>query len=665
MSQLAWKLNRLRAMGGAEIAHRVADVVRQQLQARGYGLATRPPAPQLERCAPAWLGLDALPADPSPYLAAAERILAGRFDVFALHAAALGFPPPWNRDPKTGTTAPLQFGKTLNYRDEAVVGDIKCLWEPNRHLALSDLAMAYRLSGDLRYAHGVRILLDDWLLQCPYPLGANWSSALELALRLVSWSYTWQLLGGSDSPLFQQDEGRAFQRRWLDSIYQHCHFVAGHFSRHSSANNHLFGELTGLHVAALTWPCWPDSARWLRQTSAELEAEALKQNGPDGVNREQAIYYQHSVADEMLLCVLAGRASGQPRSPAFLARLEKMLEFIAGLMNVAGELPMIGDADDALLAHWGRHPGWNPYRSLLASGAVLFGRADFKAKAGGFDDKSRWLLGAEGQQRYAALPPAAAADGPLAFAEGGYYVMGQALGTPQELQLVADAGPLGYLGIAAHGHADALALTLSVAGTAVLIDPGTYAYHTQKKWRDYFRGTSAHNTVRVDGQDQSESGGNFLWLRKAAARCDAWQIEGARQRWSASHDGYRRLADPVLHRRTIELPGAPGVIIVDDVLECAGSHAIEWFWHLAPECAAVVAEGAVRVRGPGFTLEIAMPGAAIVPQVVCGDEALPLGWIARRFDEKQAAPTIVWRETIQGTVRRRTEFRLTPEPARL
>ncbi|MGK5027846.1 alginate lyase family protein [Janthinobacterium sp. RB2R34] len=656
LANLSWKLNRLRAMGALEVAHRVRDAVQQRLQARGIGLAHVPPPASLGRFGQPWLGL---PADPAPHLAAAERILAGRFDVFALRDVELGFPPEWNRDPKTGIVAPLTFGKTLNYRDETMVGDIKCLWEPNRHLCIADLAMAYRLSGDMRHAQGVRTLLESWWQQCPYPLGANWSSALELALRLVSWSHAWQLLGGAGSVLFQGPDGQAFLQRWLASIYQHCHFIAGHFSRHSSANNHLFGELTGLHVAALTWPCWPDSAAWLAQTERELEQQAMLQNGPDGVNREQAIYYQHTVADEMLLCVLAGRANGRPRSAAFLQRLERMLEFIAAMMNVAGEVPMIGDADDAQLANWDKSPGANIYRSLLASGAALFGRADFSFKAGRFDDKSAWLMGPAGRQAFDALPVVTQTSLPRSFAEGGYFIMGARLDKPTEVRLIADAGALGYLGIAAHGHADALALSLSVAGQAVLVDPGTYAYHTQQQWRDYFRGTSAHNTLRIDGRDQSVSGGNFLWLRKARAQCLAWRDDEAGQFWSASHDGYMALPDPVLHRREVSVAPDAARIVVDDVLECKGTHEVELFWHVDPQCQVTLAGKVLQVRGKAFSLEMHLPdvpGATMA--LVRGSEQPVLGWISHRFDEKQAAPTFAWRARLGGGARLRTTLHL-------
>src|SRR5205823_12200468 len=137
--------------------------------------------------------------------------------------------------------------------------------------------------------------------------------------------------------------------------------------------------------------------------------------------------------------------------------------------------------------------------------------------AGRFDDKSRWLLGDQAAEQFDALPIAPAKPVRLAFREGGYYILGRDFGGPREVKALVDAGPLGYLSIAAHGHADALAVTLSVGGEECLVDPGTYSYWQERKWRDYFRGTSAHNTVRIDGLDQSVPGGRFMWLKKAAA----------------------------------------------------------------------------------------------------------------------------------------------------
>lgn len=675
-SGLRWKLNRLRTMGWAEIASRVHHAVQARLEARGIGLVRDVPTPS-DREGTRWIAFAPLaPEDATACLAAAEEILAGRFNVFALRGVALGFPPQWLRDPRTGTLSPLTFGKSLNYRDERIVGDIKYLWEPSRHLELVTLAQAWHLTGEAAYAQAARTLVESWLDDSPYPLGPHWTSSLEHAVRLVNWSVAWQILqaapqGGADAAgsVFAGDSGQTFRRRWLEAVYRHCHFIAGHFSRHSSANNHLLGEYMGLHVASLTWPCWPESARWQAVARSGFEREALLQNAADGVNREQGIWYHHEVADMMLLCGLAARAAGGDFGVPYWQRLEKMLGFVHAMMSAGGQVPMIGDSDDAVMVRFTTAADFDPYRSLLATGAVLFGRADFAAKARCFDGKSRWLLGAEGERSFDRLRAEAPAwrDGGAttgrAFEEGGYWILGDALDGPREVRLVADAGPLGYLSIAAHGHADALAFTLGMAGRELLIDPGTYAYHTQQRWRDYFKGTSAHNTLRVDGVDQSVSGGNFMWLHHARARCHRAVFGLLRDEWSGSHDGYRRLADPVTHTRDIVLDKVAGEIRVVDEVACAGAHEVELFWHFAEGCEVALVGDAVVGTHDGVSVAIRMPDDAWQPDLVWGREDPPLGWISRRFDEKVPTFTAVWRGRVAGTTKLVTLLTLAGRPA--
>ncbi|MGH8290952.1 MAG: alginate lyase family protein, partial [Steroidobacteraceae bacterium] len=627
----------------------------------GIGLA-HPPQP-VGLGGPPWVR--PLPRDFATrrYTEAADRILCGRFDVFALEDVNLGFPPRWNVDPKTGIEAPLEFGLDLDYRDAARVGDIKYLWEINRHLELVTLAQAWHLSADERYARGARALIDSWLEQCPYPRGANWCASLEHAIRLVNWSFAWHLLGSDDSRLFAGEEGRAFRSRWLESIYRHCHFIAGHFSRHSSANNHLLGEATGLFIAALTWPLWPESRRWENQARAELAREALLQNFEDGVNREQAIWYHHAVADMLTLAGLQARASGCDFDAGYWKALESMLDFLASIMDVKGGVPAIGDADQGVLVRLVpgcpglEHGEWRGvYRSLLATGAVLFDRPEFRLKSGGFDEKSRWLLGDAAARRFESLDVARAVL-PVrrSFPRGGYYVLGERFETPAEVRIIADAGPLGYLSIAAHAHADALAFTLTVAGEPFLIDPGTYAYHTDRTWRRYFRGTSAHNTVRVDGEDQSLFAGPFLWLRHGDATVEEFACSPALQVLNAHHDGYRRLADPLRHRREWRYEPSSATLTVCDELLCCGTHAVEIFWHFAPECRLACEGRQITAARDGTLLTLEAPEALTADLVsgrnpVRGTDA-PLGWASRGFDLKEAVTTAVFAGRIRGNTR--------------
>jgi Heparinase II/III-like protein/Heparinase II/III N-terminus len=640
-------------MSPSEVGFRVGRKIQGTVERAGIGLA-RPSVPA-GQCGKSWLTRLPHEFDIERYRRAADRILDGMFDVFALRGAQLGFPPRWNVDPRTGIEAPLVFGKDLNYRDPALVGDIKYLWEPNRHLELVTLAQAWHLTRAERYALGCRTLLDSWFNQCPYPRGVNWCVSLEHAVRLVNWSFAWFLLGGEAAVIFEGEAGQAFRQRWLESIYQHCHFIPRHWSRHSSANNHLLGEATGLFVGALTWPLWRESAEWTRQARAELEREALAQTFADGVNKEQAIWYHHAVADMMLVAGLVGRANDRDLGKEYWGRLEVMLEFIASVMDVGGNVPLIGDADEGVLVRFVPEDG-DVFRSLLATGAVLFERPALKAKSGVFDDKSRWLLGDAGAAAYEHIDASRAFPLKRAFPEGGYFILGEDFETPREVRLVADAGPLGYLAIAAHGHADALAFTLSVGGKAILVDPGTFSYSTQP-WRRYFRSTAAHNTVVVDDRDQSEYGGSFLWLEHANAVVETFRASGDEQTLTAHHDGYRRLSDPVRHRRTWRYSAGIANLAVTDELACSGAHSIAIYWHFAPECAVVVEGNSVVASRDGVRVTIGCRDGSqgtLQPEIVRAREEPPLGWFSKGFDVKEPAPTAVFAGKIQGNAILRT-----------
>jgi hypothetical protein len=656
LSGLAWKWNRLRCMTPAEVGHRVVRAAVTGIER--WGFTDRDvPAPDLSRRATPWIHAGSR-FDVNAYAAAAERIAAGRLDVFALEDQELGVPPRWNRDPKTGIEAPLAFGKQLDYRDPALVGDIKYLWEPNRHLQLVTLAQAFALTRDMRYAAALRAQLESWLEQCPYRMGPNWSSSLEAGLRLVNWALAWQLLGGVDAPVFVGRDGETFRARWLASVYQHAEFICGHLSLHSSANNHLIGELAGVFTAAVAWPHWERSRRWLDKSRTLLEREAVLQNAPDGVNREQAVSYQQFELDLLLLPFVAARANGIELSEEYRGRMQAMLEYLASIMDVRGNLPMFGDADDGYVVRLDPRREFCRYRSLLATGAVLFGRAEFKAKAGALDDKTRWLLGAESEPAFARLE-ACAARLPVrrAFPEGGYYILGCDFETPREMRLVADAGPLGYREIAAHGHADALSFTLSLGGVEMLVDPGTFAYHTEGEWRAYFRGTAAHNTLRVDGVDQSQPGGNFMWLRKARAACSLWRSSGEEDVFEGAHDGYRALTDPVTHRRRITLAKRARRIAIEDTLEMAGEHQIELFFHCQEGCEVREVAGGFDILRDGFVLRLRWPRSARGESSLLRGSLEPIaGWISHRFDRRAPCATLRWRARLAGPQLLRTEI---------
>jgi uncharacterized heparinase superfamily protein len=207
---------------------------------------------------------------------------------------------------------------------------------------------------------------------------------------------------------------------------------------------------------------------------------------------------------------------------------------------------------------------------------------------------------------------------------------------PDEVLCLVDAGPLGFLSTASHGHADALAFTLTVGGRPVVVDAGTYCYHSDPQWRDYFRGTAAHNTVLVDGLDQSVHAGMFLWTEHADARVLGWMPDERGGRVVGEHDGYRCLADPVTHRRALVLDG--GRLDVHDLLKGHAAHAVEWRLHLSPACAATLEGETCRVTWPSGSMVVRLD-AGLAWRLARGEASA--GWHSSRFNVREPTYTLL------------------------
>ena len=156
----------------------------------------------------------------------------------------------WHQDPQTKTRAPIQFGFDINHRDENLVGNIKNIWEKNRHHHLTILAIAFYLTKDEKYAKEVQLQLKSWIDQNPYLMGVNWTHPLEQGIRLISWVYISFFL--RISQYFDSLFGK--NGVLWNSIYEHQKFIIETYSRGSSANNHLIGEMAGLYISSFYWP---------------------------------------------------------------------------------------------------------------------------------------------------------------------------------------------------------------------------------------------------------------------------------------------------------------------------------------------------------------------------------------------------------------------------
>jgi len=630
-------------MSPAEVGGRLQDRLLQEVWGRRqYGAApdvdrrtaagTRP-----VRRLPADDGLAALPEGTRRrLLAAADQVLEGSATILGVTRHDL-VSPAWSLDPISGRSFPTdEPAFRIDYRDPGDPRNVKQVWELSRHHHLTLLATAWRLTGDDRYADRVASHLRSWWDANPVMYGVNWASGIELGIRLISWVWTRRLLEGwpGAAALFEENQVAA------DQVYWHQRFLATFRSRGSSANNHVIAEAAGQLVASCAFPWFPESAGW-RDTAGKLLADELAKNTfPTGLNREQASEYHGLVAELGLVAAIEADAAGSPLGPPTWRLLCSMVDALAAVVDCAGNPPRFGDGDDGralVLAD----PADNRWTSVLALGAAVFGPLDWWP-AVTTDAPALLLAGLLGRKVDGGARPSTR---PSHFADAGLTLLRSPAGDDRELWCRADSGPHGFLSIAAHGHADALSFELRESGVEILVDPGTYCYHDHPEWRRYFRSTAAHNTIELDGVDQSESGGPFMWVRTARTTLGDLSLDGPTQRWAAEHDGYDALADPARHHRAIALSPGDRTLEVIDRVRSAGPHRLRLAFHLGPTVDVdLVGNGAtLRWKRPDGTegTAVATLPEALAWRVVRGATDPIEGWYSPGFGHKLPATTLV------------------------
>jgi hypothetical protein len=434
-----------------------------------------------------------------------------------------------------------------------------------------------------------------------------------------------------------------------------CHVweIARKYSQGSSANNHRIGEAAGVFIATSCIPGLTDAAAHQQTSRDILCAEILTQNRADGGNREQAFGYHLFVLQFLILARLTAERTGQVMPQSFDDRLHHMVEFAAAVTE-AGPAPMYGDADDGYVVDLGGRACGG--REIVSAGRALLRRRPISRA----DDAEplRWLF--DPKSATAAIVESSI-DSPLeskAFPDTGLYLLQWGTrGTVDSASASFDCGELGFGAIAAHGHADALSFTLRAFDEDVFVDPGTYDYFRYPAWRDYFRSTRAHNTVCIDDMDQSVMLGPFMWGDRAVSRCLEWR-DGPLARIVAEHDGYVRLADPVVHRRALEMDSGARTFRITDSLQMNGQHGVRMFFHVS-EHARVRQSGAsqfmVAVAGGTVTLDLDPQMTATMRE---GCEDPIAGWVSRGYHRKVPAVTIEASMTGRGplTLRSRAQI---------
>jgi len=424
------------------------------------------PALLLERLEAAGGGLESV-------LTSAAGIAQGRLPAFGWTTIDAGRPIDWNRDPESGRPWPLDHWTRIDFRGEGGRGDPRYVWEVNRHHHLTTLARASLLTGDGDHATLAWRHMRSWIKANPPYHGVNWASALEVAIRLISWVSVADLSGCRDA----SDEE-------VDAVLTSVSLQADHVSDNlsvyaSSKNNHLIGEAVGLLAVGTKFPMLAGAERWARLGSDVAVREITGQVTPGGASREQTFHYGTFVLEFALVALACLRRRGDGRAPALEERIARMAEFIAATGGPGGTPPSIGDEDGGRVLELSDAGVGRQAARAAAAAALMLGERPPDSTTPADLVPALWFVrdvdvGSAGSPRR--VPDDAGGsrggrpDVPMWYPEAGYF-----LGGAGAHHGVVDCGPLGYLSIAAHGHADCLSASLAYEREWYLVDPARSA----------------------------------------------------------------------------------------------------------------------------------------------------------------------------------------------
>ncbi|HEY8187910.1 MAG TPA: heparinase II/III family protein [Pyrinomonadaceae bacterium] len=680
---VAEKIGRLRRMTLAELRVRSSQAILAFLERRGWSSLTKLPSARglrtlldssvvagedqtarevLEQCrARSKQGLLAAFSEPDAtvselrsrwpeaeqqIVAQADRIIAGSFDLLGFRDLNFGDPINWHFEPVSGKSSPALHWSRLNYLDANTTGDNKIVWELNRHQYFLKLGQAYWLTRDEKYATAFVAHLSSWMDQNPPKVGINWASSLEVAFRSISW--LWALQFFQNSPALSAE----IFTRALKFLYLNARHLETYLSTYFSPNTHLTGEAVGLYYLGTLLPEFKEAPHWRAKGQEILVRELAKQVKPDGVYFEQSSYYHRYTADFYTHLLILSRASMPNAGPGLHQdveeKLKALLDHLMYITRPDGTTPLFGDDDGGRLLSFDARPA-NDFRATLSTGAVMFGRGDYKFVAGEFAEETLWLLGPKSARVFDSIKAEEPSLQSKDFPDGGYYVMRDGWHRKANY-LLFDCGPHGTSNCG-HAHADALAIELTVNGQPTLVDPGTYTYTGSKEARDLFRSSSSHNVLTVDSESSSLPAGPFSW--KTIARCEplSWINQRRFDFVAGRHNGYERLANPATHTRSILfLKG--DYWLMRDRLSGNGAHDLDLQFHFAagvdpqikPGNPAISEGEAVEVSGKQARLQVVTFGQK-------GHWGREEGWVSHCYGLREAARVCTY--STQATADRR------------
>jgi len=545
----------------------------------------------------------------------ADNVCEGIFSWFCYHRWLGEVPPSWFFNP-------LQRREVSNSghwssEDEFEHDDIKIIWDLSRFSFVYTLVRAYVRSGDEKYSKIFWKLLEDWREKNPPNTWPNWKCGQEISFRIMAWC--WGLYGFAAS----QESTPERNERLIQMIAVSGWRIEANLSYAiSQHNNHSISEALGLYTIGLLFPQIKRSDVWKNKGRKWLERFVFDLIEEDGSFSQQSVVYHRLMLHDYIWVIRLAELNDEPFDDRVYDRLSLAATWLNGILDRdSGRAPLYGNSDGSLILPLSQG-GYEDYRSVLQTSSYLFSKKK-PLSAGPWDEELLWLLGEDAVQAQSSPSYIHGMDAQ----QGGYYS--------------ADLGDSKvFIRSGRHksrpGQADLCHADVWWRGENIAVDAGTFSYNAPAPWDDPFGRTMFHNTVTVDGRDQMDRIGRFLWLPWLKGFGGPWIRGNTLTLWQGGHDGYERLKPSVRYRRAI-LMLPQDCILIFDFLSSQGNHTYRLHWLLANHPYNILGNGLLKFQIGQHEYYCNIDSDSISQKVtlVCGDDMSPRGWRSRYYWQKE------------------------------
>lgn len=498
---------------------------------------------------------------------------------------------PWHWDFRSGYRwSDRRYWKRIRYGHRRGV-EVRVPAELSCGYHLVTLGQAYFLTCDEQYAKEVRNQILDWIDHNPWKRGVNWAFPMMVGFRALNWLWAWWLC--CKSQYFNDN----FRRKFFISLLEHGEFLWS--QKEKEKHNHLFGLLLGLTSVALALPEYEEATNWLNYVVKKLEVELEEQVHSDGLQYEGSLSY-HRLVLEMIFNLLFLLQIGEYKLPSTCKeKVSQMLEAMLILQRTDGSIPQIGDTEGARPLNLGVRD-ITDHSHLQTIGCLLLDKANFKQESV-FAPEALWLFGEKGYKRWLKYQiPAIKTLETYAFPFFGVYVINKG----NNRLVIAQRSRQKKLSNLGHAHCDRLSFELYWQDQPVIIDPGTYTYTSDLKYRNYFRSAQAHNILAINGENWSYFNPYhpFHFEDQGTATCLEFK-QGAKE---ATFIGEIRVPK-ICYRREFRCRQEELIITDTIYFDQQRPHRFDWYFHLHPSVTGLPSQDGVILKFQSYKLLLKVP----------------------------------------------------------